>query len=261
MRSRLTFRSDVPNSLFGEYMEQLPASDYLLGPRQQWSYFRGRWSAPYEGIRTVEQAAGPFALWTGQSFEDGVIEAVVSLPAASESASLLLRSRAEKDDQHGYEVIFEPRRQRVTLRRHADDIKVLAAATASLRETFTLALSLTGPRIQVWIDPSPSGWTNSCALPAEGVRPKPLLDVIDPKPVVAKGWLGVRASGGAVNLDHLRLSTSLGTVLINEEPNQSLSTGPAQAPLAATPDLPLPGRAWRSFCLLLLNLNEFVYVD
>src|SRR5262249_49367238 len=90
--SRLSFRPNVPTSLSVEYMRQLESADFLIGPRDGWTYYRGHWSGVYESIRTVDRARGPFALWHGQRFADGVIEAKLVLDRAAEFASLLVRA-------------------------------------------------------------------------------------------------------------------------------------------------------------------------
>src|ERR1041385_5007637 len=61
-RTRLTFRPDVPTSLSVSYMDKLKPEFFLIGPPVGWTYYRGRWSGAYEGIRTVERERGPFAL-------------------------------------------------------------------------------------------------------------------------------------------------------------------------------------------------------
>src|SRR6266850_169349 len=152
--SRLTFRPDVPNSLSVEYINQLKPSEFLVGPQQGWSYYRGRWSAAYEGIRTVDRQRAPFALWDGQRFENGVIAGKLVLDRASEFASILFRAGADKDELRGYELIVDPRQQRLILRRHQANTTDLAtiAATLPVGQSIPLKIDLAGARIRVWLN-------------------------------------------------------------------------------------------------------------
>jgi hypothetical protein len=80
---RITFRPDVPESIYNAYQDKLRAEDHFIGPREGWSYHRGAWSKDYEGIRTVDRVRGPFALWTGRELTHGIIQAKLILHAAS----------------------------------------------------------------------------------------------------------------------------------------------------------------------------------
>ena len=116
LNSRLTFRPDMPNSLYGEFMKQLPASDYLRGPSSGWTYYKGRWSAGYEGIRTLDRDRGPFALWNGKEFSNGIIQATVLLDRAADFGAILFRSKSDGQEQRGGELVLDARRQRLALR-------------------------------------------------------------------------------------------------------------------------------------------------
>ena len=105
-------------SLSVDYLNKLGSDQFLIGPPGRWSYHRGLWSGPYEGIRTMARDRGPFALWTGQLFSNGVLTAKIMLHTACESAGLLIRGSVKDDELRGYEFAFEPREQRVVLRRH-----------------------------------------------------------------------------------------------------------------------------------------------
>jgi len=248
LRSRLTFYPDVPSSLAQEYMNHLQPGDYLRGPRHGWSYYRGRWSAAYDGIRSMDRQRGPFALHNGPTFENGVVTGTLLLQPGAEFASILLRSVADGDEQRGYEIRFDPRQQRLALLRHATDVTILKEAPATLHagKPFTLTCSLDGSRIQVWMSAADSRDSNSNSAPVDSAHL--VLDCTDPHPVSGAGRFGLRTVGAALNIDHLQLRTTSETVAID----------PDQTPL---PDERIEREAWQSFCLLLLNLNEFIYVD
>ena len=67
----------------------------------------------------------------------------------------------------------------------------------------------------------------------------------DPEPFTEPGHLGIRAWGAALSVDDLRLTTDGHEVALLPPPE----TGDPNR------------RALEAFCLLLLNLNEVVYVD
>ncbi len=231
LRTRLTFRPDVPTSLSVSYMDKLKSEHFLIGPTANWSYHRGHWSGAYEGIRTVDRDRGPFALSLATSLSNGVVEAKVFLHTACETAGMLFRATAKDNELHGYEIGFEPREQRVVLRRQSDEFAMLASVSANIPtgRSVPLRIEATDARIRVWF----------------GDDSKPVLDVIDPKPILTSGRVGVRAWGAALSVDDL---------LIGAE---------ALVPVAV-PDEQLGSperRARQAFCLLLLNLNEVVYVD
>ena len=231
VRSRLTFRPEVPPSLSVDYMGRLQAADFLVGPADGWTYHRGRWSGAYEGIRAVDRARGPFALCRHESFADGTVEAKLVLHQASESAGFLFRAQADGDELRGYEVLLDPRRGRVALRRHAKEAAFLAESLFALQtgQLLSVRVQASGPRLRVWLN--------------GGARP--LLDVTDPEPLTAAGRVGLKAWGAALSLDDLVLRVG----------DRTVRPGDAW-PLPAARD-----RALGALCLMLLNLNEVVYVD
>ncbi|MEO8425692.1 MAG: DUF1549 and DUF1553 domain-containing protein, partial [Verrucomicrobiota bacterium] len=231
IRSRVTFRPDVPFSLEAGYMGRLSPMDFLIGPRENWSYYRGHWSKAYESIRTTDRARGPFALFQGERIVNGSIEARIMLHNSCEIGAFLFRGSTDGDLFQGYEVTFEPRQQRVSLRRHSAEPTVLAEVSARFpsAQPFPVAISFDGPRVRVWIN--------------GGERP--LFDVVDSQPVSGPGLIGVRSWGAALSLDDLTIATSERKVSVAGESEHKQSQQ----------------RALESFCLLLLNLNEVVYVD
>jgi hypothetical protein len=227
--SRLTFRPDVPASFAVSYFDALPAARFFIGPHAGWTYHRGQWSGAYEGIRTVDRERGPFALSSGGAFSNGVIEATLLFHTACESAGVLFRATTTGDSLRGYEVAFEPREQRMVLRRHDGAQTKLAEASAGMatQRGTPIRVEAQEAHLRVW-------WG--------GV---PVLDVTDPKPILGPGRAGVRSWGSALSVDDLVLR-------------------PEGLPPMALRDETLPAperRALQAFCLLLLNLNEVVYVD
>lgn len=231
LRPRLTFRPDVPLSLSLDYMGKLQPEQFLVGPAKGWRYFRGKWSGAYESIRTLDRDRGPFALWQGTAASDCVVEARLLPHTAFEAGGLLFRATAQDDSASGYELLIEPREQRLRLRRHTDAVVTLATAPVGIFEGQPLFVRVEAAhaRIRVWA----------------GGASRPLIDVLDPSPILAPGHVGARAWGAALSVDDLIVHTSDGgTVRVRDA---------AQDPPAS--------RALQAFCLLLLNLNEVVYIE
>lgn len=232
LRTRMTFRPDVPTSLAVSYMDTLMPEQFLLGPANGWNYQRGRWSAPYESIRTVERDAGPFALAAASAFSNGVVTASLFLHTANESAGVLFRATTKDHEARGYEVTLEPREQRLSLRRLANEATVLAHAATDvpMARSVPLKIEFEGARLRVWL----------------GDSAQPVLDCTDPKPLLSAGEVGVRSWGAALSVDDLVLKPAETTTTIAVRDEQLAA--PAR-------------RAREALCLLLLNLNEVVYVD
>jgi hypothetical protein len=223
---RTTFQLDVPNALSTEYFAKLTPAQFYEGPREGWSYFRGEWAPPYEGIRVAVREQAPFALWDGMKFKDGTIEANVLFSKSTESAGLLFCAKAEKERARGYELVLMPRRNKLELRQHDGTTRTVASVETALAtgRPFGLKIAVAENRIQVWVDS------------------RAVLDFPDATRVEA-GQIGVRAWGGPMSLDNLSV-----TVGGEKKEISSENTNAKRSALEA-------------FCLLLLNLNELIYID
>ena len=92
---------------------------------------------------------------------------------------------------------------------------------------------MTGPRIRVWLDDDAD----------------PRIDFIDASPLFENGLLGIKTWGAPVSIDSL--SACVGTRTLDAT---------AASPATSGQDFSRE-RALQAFCLLMLNLNELVYVD
>jgi len=221
VEERLTFRTDVPDSLHEGYLRRLQPTDYVQGPTAGWTYYPGLWKGGYEGIKSVDAQRGPFALWAGPTVRDGTLEGRVMLHNASELGSLIFRATAEGDVFRGYEVLFDPREQTISLRRHGADVVLLAEAEAKVPTSVLLPIKIefAGPRVRVWLN----GQT-------------PLLDITDPQPLGDAGRLGARTWGAALSLDQMHVRSG--------DTELNLARTPLE-PLDADTDRPLAG--WQYF--------------
>ncbi len=229
-RRQLRFAPDVPVSLFRGYRAMLSAADYIDGPAADWDYYRGLWGAAYEEIEVVDVSRGPFALWRGAEFADANLTGKITLEQGTEHASLLVRAIEKEDSWEGVEVRWRPRMREVAIVQQPSgqqlarcDLEITAEKTYSYR------IELTGPRLRFWVDPNGP----------------PIMDVkMEGGP--STGRFGVAAWGNAVLLDETVIEHG-GDKIDIASPRRDERWVQRQA-LAA-------------FCQVILNLNEFIYVD
>jgi hypothetical protein len=244
LQSRMIFRPEVPSSLSANYLDKLRPEDILSGPQAGWTYGRGLWGNAYEGIVSLLApiANGPYALDNDVRFADGTVEGKVRLADGADLAAVIIRGRASGQTRVGYDVVLDPRAATVSLQRHVNDVKdvrVLATANADLPpgDWVRFRIEAAGGRFRVWLNAAGGEIADASA---------PALDATDPDPLTDAGSLGIRAWGAAVTFDDL--SAKIGSQEVR------IADGPAD------PDRPAR-QAMRSLCLVLFNLNEFVYVD
>ena len=90
-----------------------------------------------------------------------------------------------------------------------------------------------GARLRVWTDGE-----------------MPVLEITDAEPLLAAGRIGLKAWGAALSLDELAMERP-GPA--RPPPSDDVTVNPSAASARH--------RALAAFCLMLLNLNEVVYVD
>jgi len=237
-QGEIVFTPEVPESLASDYFHQLEARDLLAGPAEGWRYARGFWSIVYSN-REVVLPRGPFALYEDAAFTDGIVSGTMRLEPGVVLGSLLVRGTAVGEVYRGLEVLLDPVVGRVELRRHGEKSgrhgetgrhETLASVPYPVETSYDqgFRLELDGERLSLWL--------------GDGAPP-----VLDVRGLAAtNGRFGVRAWGSALVLDQLRLSY------------KDRELRPGEAALR-------PGEAYRralaSYCLVLMNLNEFAYVD
>ena len=224
----LVFRPRVPERLEVRYHEHLQAEDFLYGPRDGWSYGAGVWGGGYNGTLEWSLRDGPFALAERAAFPDGApfrLAGVVTVEPDTE-ATLLLRAAEEEGRLRAIEVELGAEGGTVEVRvARGGERRSLGVATDAFEAgaPFTLAIETSADELRV------------------AIEEHPVLAV--PLPDTEGGVLGVRVRGEAVYLRALELTTAEGS--------HSLAASAVPADL----------RALASLCLVLLNHNEFVYVD
>ena len=243
VRHQLIFAPDVPASIEGGFLNSLPQEKFLIPPAAGWRAHSGKWGGGYEGIKNVVPGRGPFVLMTTVAQADFTVSGRMQLGQNVEHAGILLRATNKGAEDKGYEVYFDATNHELQLRRHDGDTRTLAKR--ELRNSFgwrDVRVELTGGTLRVWLDGAEA----------------PFLAVTDEKPIEGKGHIGIRAWGGAVRTDELKLHLAKRTLLIDEiDPAKSAAGEPiAQAQLGLA-----KGRALQDLCSVMFNISEFIYVD
>ena len=240
MTGELVFRPDAAEALHDHYLNTMPPEDLLEGPRVGWNYAKGVWGGGYSGIKELDESRGPFALWNKHTFSDGQIDTHIAMSSNARFAGILLRASEEKGIQRGYEIRLDSVNDELSLLRHGEKA-VTTLAKAELgkipsNDWRILQINARGPRIRVTVD---------------DVN-KPVIDFEDPDPIVQPGDVGVRVRGGPTTFKHLIVTSDAQrfAVAANSLDNDRATKGDTAK-----------RRALEALCLLVFNLNEFVYVD
>ncbi len=190
---QITFRPNVPISLFKDYRAKLAAEEYLLGPRDAWSYYPGVWGGGYEGIDVLDIHQAPFSLWRGSELSDGVISGRLKLHNASELATLLLRASPQGTTWNGYGIKLDPRKQTIALVRRGGKNETLRTIETHVPTNTwqTFRVEIAGNRLRFWL----------------GDIAAPIIDVVDGQSVTS-GRFGVSTWGAALSLDKVRITAA-----------------------------------------------------
>lgn len=229
----ITFKPDVPDALKSDYRKLLDYEEYVLGPRESWSYHPGKWVGGYEGIDALDDERVPFMVWTGSKVGDGQLSGKLMLHNATRFGSLLISGGAAGELFEGTEIRFDPGGQRVVVLQHAED---------KLEEVTSLPLEMATSR---WIDFKLVVKGSSLRLSLGTNQSSPLLDITLPKPK-ATTHFGVAVSRGAMSLDDFIIET-------DEERFEVSNHGLTPT----SPEL----KAIQALCVVLMNTNEFLYID
>ncbi|MDB5313108.1 MAG: hypothetical protein JWO38_7310 [Gemmataceae bacterium] len=216
------------------------AAAAMAGLPEGWVGVGGTWAVA-DGAVLAEPGQGSKAAWAaGPAVADGVVEADVMLRSPGGDAGLLIRAAALKDgpdELRAYNVNFHA--GAIRLGRHDNNWRELKAVPfeVGVNKWHRVRVELTGGRVRITVD---------------GAK-DPQIDYTDPDPLPA-GKLGLRSFGSKFAVRGLRASADGKTVTADLKPAK-----PA-APKAVTGDSP-QDKALAALCLVLLNVNEFVYVD
>ncbi|HEY5312036.1 MAG TPA: DUF1553 domain-containing protein [Pirellulales bacterium] len=219
------------------------------GPLARWQYFGGNWSASADGGYGVQPIPGGKAIWLEPTLGDGVVEAEILLRGSAGDAGLILRVNQPTDGVDAltaYNINFKPNLLR--LGKHQNNWKQLASAPLKLETNrwHRVQVRLNGPRIRIYVD---------------GAE-RPQLDFVDANPLPA-GKVGLRTFNASFALRHLKVTAGGHQWTADFRTQQPLPDAVGQSrPAGVDPRRQDCRRqALQSLCLLILNLNELVYID
>ena len=221
-----------------------PAGELPVG----WSAFGGKWTVR-DHVIGVAKESGPKLLWdaAGKLTGEALFTAEMRV-TDGDIAGLIMNVTDPKvgaDNWNGYEVSLYLHEQKLVLGSHENNFLTLASAPAPVTrgKWHQLRAHVAGDRVKVYLDG----------------RDEPYIDYRIAKPL-APGLAGLRTWGAAVEYRNLRVAADGKKSVFSQADGAPPATGQGRIVLA--PDHGRPGRrAFAQFCSLLLNLNEFLYVD
>jgi hypothetical protein len=218
----------LPAALHKTFLEKCKPSDFFKDPMPGWSYHQGSWPGRGDGIHWVENERGPVAFSDRAALSDGTIRCQIMVDRNSQLATIVFRGELDGETWRGYELYFDPRNNRVKLKRVGNEVATLLEAAVRLQpgHWHDVRITTAGHRIRAWFD-------NEL-----------LLDTVDEQPLLAGDRVGLRTGGAPLAFRDFIVKGKYQVVEI---------TGNAP-PVAKQ-------RAMAAVTKLILNLNEFVYID
>jgi hypothetical protein len=203
-----------------------------------WTAFGGRWTLSEPGACCVEPAPGAKIVRDDIEFADGVVECHVRLDQGGDGGLLLRITDAMEgtDTLKAYNVNFTPTQLR--LGKHVNNWRELTSASVPFPpETWvSLRVHVEGGRIRIHVNGAD----------------QPSIDFVDAEPLPA-GKLGLRTFMARASFRDVKVRQG---GVERAVPFDVAS----REPLLEAADVS-ERRAWSALCKILLNLNEFVYVD
>ena len=251
LREQMRFSPDYASAYFNEYHKILPAKQFLKGPVAGGDYFKGKWIGGYEGILRAERDWPAFALFRMDA-RDFKISGQVHLDDITERVSILLRARPRDDEFDGYVALIDAVSSEIILKRYQKGkSEILGKASAGdLRRGFLdFSVELVENRI---------GFKVSGPVGVDAVK----IYAKDEEPISGQGRFGVSSWGGNVTFDSVSFEykgQNYPIVQIDHS-GSDLIKNDKKIILKKDPTI-IQSRAMAEFSSLLLNLNEFNYVD
>lgn len=217
----------------------------LSPPPSTWSEYEGNWRLTGDhALRPAEPTPGAKLIFNPLEFGDGVVEADVQVRGTGD-AGLVVRVTQERlgmDALNAYNINFT--KSFIRLGKHEGNWRELVKVPYEIGEDRWVHLKavFNGGRIRIYADN----------------EPEPVIDFTDPHPL-PPGKIGFRTFRCAVGFRDLaveragrRETIDLGTIR---------PMAPVQLAVSGTKPDQSEQRAWAAFCLLVLNLNETIYVE
>jgi hypothetical protein len=210
---------------------QVTASQSAVG----WSYWGGEWQLSEGPALHVASDPGGKALWNGREFDDGEVSAMIRLNSGHDAGLLLRASNARlgTDALSAYNINVQ--RHRIRIGKHLDNWREMISAPAEFPpgEWQTIRVTIKGAQLDVYL----------------GDESEPLLSWIDAQPLPA-GRIGFRTFNADAELKNVTIRTAAESVQVPILPTD-------RAPAVDSVTM----RGLVALSRVLMNLNEFVYVD
>lgn len=238
--STAIFRPDVPESLATDYLRRLPPEGFLEPPSEDWQVHRGIWGNGYEGIETIDRDRRPFALHRQFIATSARFSGQLSIDDATERASLLLQGDAQDHAFRGLELRFEPKLGTLSLLRIGDSVELLHQQPWTIDpEGLSFDIQIRDQHVTLRLQQHSAGWEYE----------------FDQPQVIGQRW-GVAAWGAPIAIRD-GILTSLDNT--PSPPSLPLAIDPQQDPARA--EQTVQRMTLQEMARLMLNLNEFLYVD
>ncbi|MCP4848964.1 MAG: DUF1553 domain-containing protein [Verrucomicrobiaceae bacterium] len=213
-----------------------------------WSVFGGKWTVR-DNVIGVTKEKGPKLLWDAAGKLAGEATFAAEMRVTDgDIAGLIMNVSDPKvgaDNWNGYEVSLYLHEQKLVLGSHENNFLTLASVPAPVTrgKWHQIRTHVAGERVKVYLDG----------------RDEPYIDFIVEKPL-APGFAGLRTWGATVEYRNIKVESGGRTSIFSHRGDSPPVAEPGGIVLA--PDPGRPGRrAFAQFCSLLVNLNEFLYVD
>ena len=243
IKHQLVFIPDVPGSIEKGFRNLLPQEKFFISPDNNWQSYAGKWGGGYEGIMNVVPGRGPFALMTAETHASFKLSGKIQFDQNIEHAGILLRASAVGTEDRSYEIHFDILKNEIRFLRHDEGTKILAKRKLpNIIDWLNFRVELTHGELTLWT----------------GDNEKIALSVKDKTPIEGKGHIGIRAWGGAVRTDMLKLHLKKHSVLVDEISPMNLRQEKqySQSTLGLA-----KRRALKDLCSVMFNISEFLYVD
>jgi hypothetical protein len=223
---RLILAGEKPDRLELDYLAALAPQQFFSGPAEGWTYLRGLWGLRYNQTEQYDRLRGPAALLDAPTLADGEVRARLRVAEGTPFVGWLLRSSQHGTGFVGLQALMDLEAGELLLLQHgAAEAEPLVLARGPLElepgREYDLTLRMSDSALEVELD-------GSSQLTCRGITR------------VVAGQVGLRTWGDGVELSML-----------------SVGGEPVPMPQRGTPR----ERALTAVALVLLNSNEFHYID
>jgi hypothetical protein len=209
-----------------------------------WRHFGSQWVVTDDGAYAVSPGGGIKAVWDEARLQDGAVEADLKLQQGGDIGLLLRVNQAVEgtDALQAYNINLT--HDAIRIGKHQNNWRELTRTALTTRpdQWRHVRVEITDTRLKVFIDQAAT----------------PILDFTDPEPLPA-GVVGLRGHSAKGEFRNLRVEAD-GKMLAADFAKANQQAGALFSVIGDAPDDSVK-QALASLCLMILNLNEVIYVD